>query len=165
MTTSPSTGSVTRIVDYEPPLAASSALGHSRVPSHGRGTRRIRPLHPPPSTPASAPRRQAAAAFADAALRTVLEVIDQRRPPGQVRPLLMGGLADTVIALSRATSRGDGAAVLRRVRLQAADTEGAAFEVAAVYSRGARTHAMACRVELAPTAREPRWQLVALHIG
>jgi Family of unknown function (DUF6459) len=109
-----------------------------------------------------------AAAFADAALRRVLEVIDRRRPAAQLRPMLAPGLVDSVLAIGgpaagRARGR-DGAAVLRRMRLQPSgrrDPEAAA-EVFGSYSRGDRIHAIACRVERSPSGR---WLMVALHIG
>ncbi len=119
-----------------------------------------------------------AAAFADAALRRVLEVIDRRRPVAQLRPMLAPGLVDSVLSIGHSatgTGRGhppahQGAAVLRRMRLQPAgrrDPEAAA-EVFGSYSRGDRIHAIACRVERLPTGTRgagSRWQVVALHIG
>ncbi|WP_197380564.1 Rv3235 family protein [Mycolicibacterium mengxianglii] len=162
MTVSPSPV-VTPVVDYEPPLCGTPAS--SPPDAAPRVAARGRHLHAVPSPDPVSPQQRAAAAFADAALRSVLEVIDQRRPAAQLRPLLLGGLADTVVALSRATNPRRVAAVLRRVRVQAADPTNNAFEVAAMYSRGPRTHALACRVELVPTLRGERWQLVALHIG
>lgn len=114
----------------------------------------------------SEPMRQAAV-FADAALRRVLEVIDRRRPVAQLRPLLVPSLIDPVWSVSRGTAARDGAAVLRRMRLQPVghrDDEAAA-EVFGSYSRGARMHAIACRVERLATGTGVRWQVVALHIG
>jgi hypothetical protein len=113
----------------------------------------------------SAPMRQAAI-FADAALRRVLEVIDRRRPAAQLRPLLAPSLVDSVVSVGRAAAVAghEGAAVLRRMRLQPVGhrvPENAA-EVFGTYSRGDRIHAIACRVERAPSGR---WLMVALHIG
>jgi hypothetical protein len=110
-----------------------------------------------------------AAVFADAALRRVLEVIDRRRPVAQLRPLLVPSLIDPVwsVSGSPASHAHDGAAVLRRMRLQPVghrDHEAAA-EVFGSYSRGARMHAIACRVEKLATGTGVRWQVVALHIG
>jgi hypothetical protein len=104
-----------------------------------------------------------AALFADAALRRVLEVIDRRRPVAQLQGLLAAGLVDSVLSANRAAGR-DGAAVLRRLRLQALGPvdRPAAAEVFGTYSRGRRIRAIACRVEPVGTNR---WQLVALHIG
>lgn len=106
-----------------------------------------------------------AAAFADAALRRVLEVIDRRRPAAQLRPMLAPGLVDSVLSIGR--GRG-GAAVLRRTRLQPSGRRRpeTAAEVFGTYSRGDRIHAIACRVEQLPTgAGCARWLVVALHIG
>lgn len=109
-----------------------------------------------------------AAIFADAALRRVLEVIDRRRPAAQLRPLLAPSLVDSVVALSRSLGNyPPGAAVLRRMRLQAAghgDADTAA-EVFGSYSRGNRIHAIAGRVERVADDAVTRWLLVALHIG
>jgi uncharacterized protein DUF6459 len=105
-----------------------------------------------------------AACFADAAVRRVLEVIDRRRPVAQLHGLLATGLVDSVLCANRMAATQDGAAVLRRLRLQAvgpADPFTAA-EVFGSYSRGRRVHAIACRIELRP---DGRWQVVALHIG
>jgi hypothetical protein len=112
----------------------------------------------------SAQLRQAAA-FADAALRRVLEVIDRRRPAAQLRGLLAPGLVDSVVAVGRSAAGHavEGAAVLRRMRLQPAGLRepDSAAEVFGSYSRGHRVHAIACRVERIG----PRWTVVALHIG
>ncbi len=112
-----------------------------------------------------------AAIFADAALRRVLEVIDRRRPAAQLRPMLAPSLVDSVVSVGRATTGlapgREGAAVLRRMRLQPAghrDPETAA-EVFGSYSRGDRMHAIACRVERVPVGGTTRWLVVALHIG
>jgi len=105
-----------------------------------------------------------AASFADAALRRVLEVLDRRRPVAQLNGLLVAGLVDSVLRANRFTAGHDGAAVLRRLRLQAAGAPDrvAAAEVFGSYSRGRRIHAIACRIE---RIKDGRWQVVALHIG
>lgn len=105
------------------------------------------------------PMRQAAG-FADATLRRVLEVIDRRRPIAQLKGLLSAELVDSVLSANRGGDRPDGAAVLRRIRLQPVSGLAAA-EVFGSYSRGPRTHAIACRIE----QFAGRWQVVALHIG
>jgi hypothetical protein len=72
-----------------------------------------------------------------------------------------------VHSVSRAAAGQQGAAVLRRMRLQPIgqrDHETAA-EVFGSYSRGERMHAIACRVERLATGTGARWQVVALHIG
>lgn len=111
------------------------------------------------------PALRAAAAFADAALRRVLEVIDRRRSAAQLRSLLTVGLVDSVASVN--PPRCDGAAVLRRVRIQPVGSLEplTAAEVFGSYSRGGRVHAIACRVEQVPAGNGSRWQVVALHIG
>lgn len=156
---------VTPAVDYEPPVRA---VQHTRPVAPAR-RRRTPPL---PSRPAAtlSPGLRAAATFADAALRRVLEVIDRRRPLTQLRGLLAAHLVDSLLATSSrgagvtgAPTRRPSTATLRRVRVQAVGTEDPprAAEVVASYRRGPRLHAIACRLERADT----RWQVVALHIG
>lgn len=146
---------VTPVVDCEPPARDVRQCRPSpRIP---RRRDHVSQRHPP--APAmSTPMRQAAA-FADAALRRVLEVIDRRRPIAQLHGLLAAELVDSVLSANRRGGRPDGVAVLRRIRLQPSGL--AAAEVFGSYSRGPRTHAIACRVE----QLAGRWQVVALHIG
>jgi hypothetical protein len=151
------------VVDYEPPPLGVAAC----PPPTSAAPRRATPRRPagqqlagePPS-----PHARAAGGFADAALRRVLEVLDRRRPVAQLRPLLAGGLVDSLLSLAAAQGR-ESAAVLRRVRVQSCSPSGEAAEVSATYSRGRRVHAIACRVEQVPTPNGVRWQVVALHIG
>ncbi|WP_235435852.1 Rv3235 family protein [Mycobacterium sp. EPa45] len=151
---------VVPVVDYEPPVLRTAServhLLRPRTPGSGRP----RPA-PPPAT--SAPLR-AAGGFADAALRRVLEVIDRRRSLAQLRPLLAGGLVESLLP-AVARHDGTGAACLRRLRVQPVGADGSAAEVAATYSRDDRVHAIACRVEQVLTPTGLRWQVVALHIG
>lgn len=149
------------VIDYEPPTATVPRCLPSSQAASPRA-RRHQPAPPLLAIPLS-PRMRQAAAFADAALRLVLEVIDRRRPAAQLRSVLAPGLADAVLSASPAGQ--SGAAVLRRMRLQTAGgaTPDAAAEVFGCYSRGDRVHAIACRVEQLPTPG--RWLVVALHIG
>ncbi|OBH51928.1 hypothetical protein A5686_11335 [Mycobacterium sp. E2479] len=167
--------------EYEPPAQdVSRTAPHCRQsprPPLRRGSSHApprpytgRPSRTPAPDPAAvmSPRLRQAAAFADAALRRVLEVIDRRRPAAQLNPLLATSLVDSVAAVGRgAASRNRDAAVLRRMRLQPAghrDPDSAA-EVFGSYSRGNRMHAIACRVEQVTAAGATRWMVVALHIG
>jgi Family of unknown function (DUF6459) len=161
---------VVPVVEYEP--ESQSLPGYVRQPSHMVLRRRISTAQRPGagSQPEAvgdalpAPMREVAV-FADAALRRVLEVIDRRRPPVQLRPLLAPSLVDSVLSLGR-TER-EGAAVLRRLRVQPAGhpDPASAAEVFGSYSRGNRVHAIACRVERVRAAKANRWLVVALHIG
>jgi len=148
---------VVRVTDYEPPIGAP------RRPSL-TVSRPVRSLAavPPLAEHAAHP----AAAFADSALRGVLEVVDGRRPFAQVQPLLGDGLADVVIALAGSSRGGAGpAAQLRRVRLRIVDGDGDVAEVFATYHRGGRIRAIAARVEHAEVRGRRRWRVVALHMG
>ena len=146
---------VVPVTDYEPPISAP------RRPSPvGRPVRTLAAVPPLPEQPAA----HAAAAFADAALRRVLEVVDGRRPFAQLQPLLGDGLADTVIALAH-SSRGTSAAQLRRVRLRIVDRDSDVAEVFATYYRGGRIQAIAGRVQRAELRGRLRWRLVALQMG
>lgn len=149
------------VVDYEPTeLITGPASGGATPPADRR---RLYAVPTPPPEPSV--RLRAAATFADAALRGVLEVIDRRRLPAQLRPMLATELIDAVIAFARSMPGRRSGAVLRRVRLQAADADERAFEVSASYTRGTRMHAMACRVERTGTAHGDTWLVVALHVG
>ena len=165
----------TPVVDYEPPPigVGNPPCPSSPSPSGGwapslrgeypqspaalrRPARRL--LRAGDRVEAAPPRE--AAAFADAVLRRVLEVIDRRRPIAQLRTMLTPPLLDTVFALTHGAGP-DKAAVLRRVRLRATAAEPAAAEVFATYTRGQRVRAIAGRVEI----KEGRWRLVALQVG
>lgn len=157
--TDPATPTVSPVLGYEP-----SAFGGPPTlpPITVLQRRRLRPAAPPRG--AAVPDNTAAAAFADAALRRVLEVIDRRRPLAQLRPLLAAGLVESLLA-APAPRAGGSPARLRRVLAQPCRPDGRAAEVAANYIRGNRVHAIACRIEQLPTPTGPRWQVVALHMG
>ncbi len=151
---------VVPITDYEPP-----AFGGPPVLPPVAVTRR-RPTCPAPTVVrprAADSSARETAQFADAVLRRVLEVIDRRRPPAQLRGLLAPGLAESLPAAR--LHGGSGARRLRRVRAFPVGCHGDAAEVAASYTRGERVHAIACRMQKISTPAGSRWQLVALHIG
>lgn len=154
-----SMSAVARVVDYEPPTFGGPPVLPPVTP--------LRPgnhLPTGPMTPPVGPDTRAAAAFGDAALRRVLEVIDRRRPLTQLRPLLAPGLVDSLLAGALRSAAG-GPARLRRVHAQISRPDGSAAEVVANYTRGQRLHAIACRIEQVPSATGARWQVVALHLG
>jgi hypothetical protein len=146
---------VTPVVDYEPPARSGPPAPPRPQPLGGA---RRGPDRPPP---APRPVDPAAAAFADAALRGVLEVIDRRRPLAQLRPLLAAGLVDSLLAAAERHGDRRMPARLRRVHTQPVG-DGTA-EVAASYTRGDQVHVIACRIER--DGPDGRWQLVALHLG
>jgi hypothetical protein len=157
---------VSPVVDYEPAPVGMSAC---------RAAPALRRRAPRPHRPGSntvvreADPPHAAVAFADAAVRRVLEVIDRRRPVAQLRPLLAPGLIDTVIGLSRSPQRAvgrskDGRTVarVRRLRVRMVDgSDGAQAEVFGTYTSGSRVRAFAARIE----HDAARWRIVALQIG
>ena len=160
---------VSPVIDYEPPpvgIAAcrSTPVLRRRVSATPPAPAR-RDWHQAPVREADPPR--AAVAFADAALRRVLEVIDRRRPVAQLRPLLAPALIDTVIALSRSRTLRPAQSVrtvarLRRMRLRMVDgAERSQAEVFGTYTRGPRVRAIAARIEL----DGERWRIVALQVG
>ena len=155
------TTAVVPVIDYEPrPVTARPPGSAGPDTARRRCAREPRPPRPATVT-VSSERRRHAAAFADAALRRVLEVVDRRRPMSQLRPLMDTALIDAVAGMAGAVPEHEGTAVLRRVLVQAVDPGEHAFEVAAGYTRGPRRHAVACRIE----ARDTSWRLVALQIG
>lgn len=159
--TSPA-AAVIPLPDYEP-----TAFGGPPVPPPATGPRPRRRAATEGSLPDRVPEAgatRAAALFADAALRRVLEVLDRRRPLAQLRPLMAVGLVDSLPAVAGA-HRGAGPARLRRVVAQLARPDGTAAEVAANYSRADRLYAIACRVEQFSEATGPRWRVVALHMS
>ncbi len=162
----PRTPLVSPVVDYEPAPVGMSVCRSTPVlrrrASHSRRAAPhvvVRDTDPP----------HAAVAFADAALRCVLEVIDRRRPVAQLRPLLAPALIDTVIGLSRSSHAGAGrtnsvrtVAKLHRMRLRMVDgAEGSMAEVFGTYTTGPRVRALAARIELSGE----RWRICALQIG
>ncbi len=161
---------VRRVVDYEPPARDVRQCVQIPAVVRRRHPRRTGGKDCGISADAMSTELRPAAVFAEAALRRVLEVIDRRRAPAQLRPLLAADLVDSVLAANQMTAARQAAAVLRRVRLQAVgggDASGTvtAAEVFGTYSRGPRVHALACRVEQRRATDGPRWQVVALHIG
>ncbi len=148
------------VADYEPPAFG----GPPELPPTAARRPRPCPRPQPPPVLGDDGRARAAAAFADAALRRVLEVIDRRRPLAQLRPLLAAPLVDSLLSAS-AGREPEQAAQLRRVRAQVTRTDGTAAEAAAWYTRGRRAYAIACRIEVVMTPTGPRWLVVALHLG
>ncbi len=161
---------VRRVVDYEPPARDVRQCTQLPVVSRRRNPRRTAGNDGGKTADGTAAALRPAAVFAEATLRRVLEVIDRRRSPAQLRPLLAATLVDSVLAANQMAAPSRAAAVLRRVRLQAVGGGGASgavlsAEVFGTYSRGHRVHAIACRVEQRPATDGPRWQVIALHIG
>lgn len=146
----------TPIIDCEPPPVGIAACPPpSPAALHRRTNGAHRPVpRPVPHDPLPPP---TAVAFADAALRRVLEVIDRRRPIAQLRPLVAPALIDTLTALARMPQ--SATATLQRSRVRMVDDESG--EVFATYTRAQRVRAIAGRIE----CRDGRWRIVALQLG
>ncbi|WP_208301288.1 Rv3235 family protein [Mycobacterium sp. DL440] len=152
------------VIDCEPPalplggtpadLPAPPAPCPAPTVLHGHNPRRLRLVSPETDGQV----QPGAAQFADMALRRVLEVVDRRRPPSQLKSLMSQLLLDAVIAST--ASRHGTTASLRRVGLRPAASPEAA-ELFATYTRGPRVRAIAGRIE----TRSGRWQLTALQLG
>ncbi|UGT53869.1 Rv3235 family protein [Nocardia asteroides] len=99
--------------------------------------------------------------FAEQSVRLLLEVVDRRRQVDQLRAVTEPRVLEsvrTMLVQDLAPGRGLGTATVKHVRLTACEAAGA--ELFASYQRGARTFALAGRIE---SARE-RWRLVALRM-
>ncbi|MCV7142227.1 hypothetical protein H7J76_24000 [Mycolicibacterium fortuitum] len=150
------------VIDCEPPALPLgsqphlTALAACPAPTllRGHGPRRLRSVSPEPERQL----QPGAAQFADMALRRVLEVVDRRRPPAQLKTFMSQLLLDAVV--SSTAARHGTTASLRRVGLRPAASPEAA-ELFATYTRGARVRAIAGRIEF----RSGRWQLTALQLG
>jgi len=163
---------VSPVIDCEPPPLTSPTKTTAPCPSpnpaalHRRAPRPLRPI--PHATAGEATPPHAAIAFADSALRRVLEVIDRRRPIAQLRPLLAPPLIDDVIAMAQ-SPRSAGqirpvgtAATLRGLRLRMVDGDGDdQAEVFGTYRRGQRVLAIAARIAF----DGEHWRIVALQLG
>lgn len=161
--------SVVPVADYEPPPLSTRPYPASPPSTLRRPARR--PLHAVPG-PGAQKQTGAATAFADAALRGVLEVLDGRRPLAQLRPLLGDRLIKVMFAMvipngsvSSPLRPSGSSAVLRRVRVRLVDADGDAAEVFATYSRGERIRAIAARIERNDVRGRRVWQLVAIQVG
>lgn len=98
--------------------------------------------------------------FAERSVRLVLEVIDGRRPLGQLRSVVEPTVLAAVETLARTgvAERRLGAAVL--VTMKAAEVTENGAEVFGGYERGRRRFAIAARLVL----RRGRWRIAALRM-
>ncbi|MEV0332313.1 Rv3235 family protein [Nocardia sp. NPDC050717] len=99
--------------------------------------------------------------FAEQSVRLLLEVVDRRRQVDQLRSVTEPRVLEavrTMLVQDLTPGRCLGAAVVKHVRVTSIEPAGA--ELFASYQRGARTFALAGRIE---SARE-RWRLVALRM-
>ena len=139
------------------PCRAAQPRSARRTPHNGRSMR-------PPIAPITddAENHTAARLFTEHTLRLVLEVLDRRRPPTQLRALVEPGLLDMVRArsLTAFSGRALGTGTLERVHIRLVDPTTA--EVFGTYSRGPRMFAIAARV----TNRTAiGWQVTSLRFA
>lgn len=144
-------------VEDQSHLVVPAPLCEPREPGLSTTSRRRRPH--PAATPCRAVTVRGtadAAAFTEATLRLVLEVVDRRRPIGQLAGYLGEAALTSVAALVRSRPA-QSAAVARvhRVRVQGADQ--GAVEIFGTFTRGHRVHAFAGRLEAADGPRRPRF--------
>lgn len=158
---------VLRIPPYEPPVRHNCdrprRYATRRATAHdGRSPRPTRTA--PVATPLAPTVDPAAAAFAERAVRVVLEVLDRRRPDTQLEAVLDPVLHDA-LAPTRSAHPDAGSAILLRTRLRAVDADTA--ELFGSYTRGHRVLAVAGRVSrTAPTRRAPHgWLITSLWLG
>ena len=131
-----------------------------RSPHDGRSPRRTLPR---PNVENAAPpelRR-----FTEHSLRLTLEVLDGRRPPAHLRPLLTKSVHDLVPALVRSAPAGRrlGGAILTRIHIRVVQVDAA--EVFGTYNRGGRVFALAARIERGKGAHPAGWAITSLQIA
>lgn len=143
----------------------------------GSGVRE--PLVSPPRQPVAPPRPEAVnieiRQFATGAVKLVLEVMDRRRPIGQLGRVALPHISDQFRVLLAAGSATRSPASSTLLRLHSQSSRPDAAEVTVVYRRGDRVHAMGARVEkrlitmpaavpAAPRRKQWRWMLVAVTV-
>lgn len=116
--------------------------------------------------PVSSESRDDGRQFAHHAIRLALEVLDRRRSPGQLRPMISDRMIEVVRARSRSprSTGSAGAATLQRLRVQLQSNDTA--EIFGTYTRGDRVFAYAARMERATVhaGRNPAWTITQLQL-
>lgn len=130
-----------------------------------------RPVPPPRPESVNVEIRQ----FATGAVKLVLEVMDRRRPIGQLARVALPHITDQFGVLLGAGGAGRATATSTLLRLHSQSSRHDAAEITVVYRRGDRVHAMGARVErrlitlpaatpVSPRRKESRWMLVAIAV-
>ncbi|MEV0294731.1 Rv3235 family protein [Nocardia sp. NPDC050710] len=160
------------VPNFEPPLRGSggyermrkSAASPRAVPCRAEASRSRRPVRTEPVRPAPAAGHAYSDArrFAERSLRIVLEVLDHRRPVGQLaavaQPSVVAAMR-TLVSGDLVPARGLGVAVLARVDVVMVDA--ATAEICARYQRGSRHLALAARIVCTPAHG---WRLTVLRV-
>ena len=112
-------------------------------------------------THAPEPRLVGADIFWNRSLRLVLETVDRRRNPRQLKGVLTPSVLEVVAQLytSDSSARKLGGAAVHRTHVQAVSESTA--EVCATYTRGTQTFAVAGRID---HTDETGWTVTALHV-
>ncbi|MBT2271823.1 Rv3235 family protein [Rhodococcus qingshengii] len=112
-------------------------------------------------THAPEPRLVGADIFWNRSLRLVLETVDRRRNPRQLKGVLTPSVLEVVARLytSDSSARKLGGAAVHRTHVQAVSESTA--EVCATYTRGTQTFAVAGRID---HTDETGWTVTALHV-
>ncbi|WP_068157962.1 Rv3235 family protein [Rhodococcus phenolicus] len=155
---------VLRIPPYEPPVRHACdrprRYASRRASAHdGRSPRPARAI--PVAVPHSPTVDPTAAAFAERAVRLVLEIVDRRRPDTQLEAVLDPALHDAL----RQAHTDAGSAILLRTRIRAVDADTA--ELFGSYTRGHRVFALAGRITRTPPSRRTPhgWLITSLWLG
>ncbi|WP_305092175.1 Rv3235 family protein [Prescottella sp. R16] len=127
-----------------------------RSPHDGRPPHRPRPA----AVDASDAHR-----FAEHALRLVLEVVDRRRPPAQLRAVAVPAVVDVVHYLARSAPPAGRPGPATRVRVHVRPVRPGAAEVFGTYNRSGRVFAVAARIERGHDAHPADWTVTALQIA
>ncbi|MVU75687.1 hypothetical protein GPX89_00320 [Nocardia sp. ET3-3] len=146
----------------DPPRCANRVARNSTPRSPGSvGLRRVLRSSHAVKTRHSDEYNTAAREFAGKALRSALEVLDGRRPPGQLTPFAEPAVVAAVRTLAgagRLPGRELGSATLTRVDVIMAEPGKA--EVCAGYDRGSRHFALAARIVRGRSG----WRLAAFRV-
>jgi hypothetical protein len=125
------------------------------------------PVRPPgdsstdPVSPVRPPTSEQAAALITTVVRALLEVLEGRRPPRQLAPMLEPGVLDQLETLVSLGARRMGNNGLRLYKVRVCLPHASAIEGCAVVRAGHRFRALAIRLEYG----SPRWKCTALRLG
>lgn len=103
--------------------------------------------------------------FAEQALRLILEVVDRRRHPAQLRTVAAPAVVDVVHYLVRSGPTASRLGTATGVRVRVRPVRPDAAEVFGTYNRGGRVFAVAARIERGGGAHPAGWAITSLQIA